>query len=182
MMKKWTSLIAAIVIVFVLAGCSANTNSPQAPQDSSKQQSQQSVEPANKVSNESIPFTSLEELEEIYAVNWDYHYGGVDGMAVVSPNPELKKLVDVPVHITNEGFNSLSLEDRKLYAKILLRYLDINCKELGLLSDSDGIKFDSDDGKIPGYWIIMPDKHAGYLWPKDNHWGAIPFSPDTPKR
>lgn len=81
MMKKWTSLIAAIV--FVLAGCSANTNSPKKVQDSSSRQSQQPVEPDNKVSNESIPFTSLEELKDIYTVTTNKYYCGVAGSNVV---------------------------------------------------------------------------------------------------
>lgn len=183
MMKKWTSLIAAIVIVFVLAGCSANTNSPKKVQDSSSQQSQQPVESANKGSNESIAFTSLEKLEEIYVVNCNYYIMGVDGSSVVSTNPELKKLVDVPVHMTKEGFNSLSLEDRKLYAKILLSYMDINSKEPGLLKDSDGIKFELN--QLPGYGLVTRETqagHPGFFWPKDNRWGPAPFTPDTQKK
>jgi len=137
MMKKWTSFVTTIVIVFLLAGCSTNANLPKKAQDSSNQQPQQSVESANQVSNENIPFTSLEELKEIYAVNWN-KYGG--GSNTAGSLPELQRFVKAPVHITIEGFNSLSLEDRKRYTKILLNYMGLNAKELGLLSDSDGIK------------------------------------------
>lgn len=184
MMQKWTSLVAATAIVVLLAGCSANANPPQAPQDSVDQQTPQPVETAdNPVVNESIPFTSLEELKEIYAITKNNSYQGVAGANTVSINPELQKFVNAPVHITQEGFDSLSLEDRKLYAKILLRYMDVNAKELGLLTDSDGIKLELTE--IPGYWLVMPETLAGsaaYYWPKDNHWGPEPFSPDTPKR
>ncbi|KPU42561.1 hypothetical protein OXPF_38610 [Oxobacter pfennigii] len=181
-MKKWTSFVAAIVIVFLLAGCSANANLSKEAQDSANQQPQQSVESDNQVSNENIPFTSLEELEEIYAVNWNKYGGGANTAGSL---PELQQFVKAPVHITIEGFNSLSLEDRKRYTKILLIYMDLNTKELGLLLDNDGIKFEADEDSMSDYWLVTPETfagNAGYFWPKDNHWGPEPFTPDTPKR
>lgn len=185
-MKKWTSFLAAVIIVFIaLVGWYSTSlgkelNSPKNVQQADTSNQTQPIESAEQDSNENVSFTSLEKLIEIYAVNWNSYVGGAQGAGIVISNPELHKLVDAPVNITKEGIDSLTLADRKLYLKVLANYVDITSMELGLLTDSDGIKFELNS--LPGYWLVTPEEHAGYYWPKDDRWGPEPFTVDTPKK